>query len=226
MLMTLAWHANLKLNILAIYAPNDTQANQQFWSDLNTTWDTHDFQTPDILLGDLNIVEDSLDRLPRHTDPSPVVLEPHDLKDRFQLYDGWHQLHPTSRAFSFLQQGTGSQSRIDQDSAVSTDHSLISVCITDRHTPFIGKGRWTLPLSILSNEKFLKDIDELGCCLQHNIANCIRTQSRNPQTLFKTFKNKLLTKARKYARTNISKSKSLIDRMPLKQKSQELTGHR
>lgn len=58
-----------------IYAPNDKQENKNFWADLRIHFEQNPADSPQIILGDFNIVEDALDRLPSHEDPENVREE-------------------------------------------------------------------------------------------------------------------------------------------------------
>lgn len=64
--ITIPWHKEIKLTILGIYAPNDGNGNETFWSEIKDKINPQ--RKPDIILGDFNIVEDALDRLPAHRD--------------------------------------------------------------------------------------------------------------------------------------------------------------
>ena len=68
LLISIPWHANLMLTILNIYAPNAPSDNEKFWKDLQLAFNTNPFPYSDILLGDFNVVEDAIDRLPSHND--------------------------------------------------------------------------------------------------------------------------------------------------------------
>jgi exonuclease III len=112
---------------------------------------------PDIMLGDFNLVEDAIDCLPSHPDTPNTVKALDSFKRSFQLQDGWRAEHSTKHSFSFLQTGTGVQSRIDriyasdeiiksatdwkiEHTGILTDHKMVSTCIIDPKTPFIGCG--------------------------------------------------------------------------------------
>jgi hypothetical protein len=73
MLLTLPWHLDKTLTILNIYAPNGHSENQLFWETLQGMWTNLNLPPPDLMLGDFNLVEDALDRLPSHGDPPPAV---------------------------------------------------------------------------------------------------------------------------------------------------------
>lgn len=46
-----------------------------------------------MILGDFNIVEDTLDRLPSHEDPENVREELRNLMDHLGLIDGWRRIN-------------------------------------------------------------------------------------------------------------------------------------
>ena len=72
LLVSIPWHTDLMLTILNIYTPNAPSDNKNFWRQLLLAFNTNLFPYPDILLGDFNIVEDTIDRLPpTMTIPTP-----------------------------------------------------------------------------------------------------------------------------------------------------------
>jgi exonuclease III len=216
-LLTLPWHSDLKLTILNVYAPNPHNENQIFWEKLNSIWEEHEFPHPDIILGDFNLVEDSLDRLPSHSDPPGTVEMLETFRARFQLVDGWRTTNPDEKSFSFLQQSTAVQSRIDRIymknkilktasgwkmewTALNTDHKMVSVHITDHKVPFIGRGRWTLPLFLLKDKTLIQEIQSLGRVLEETLEGNLDRSNVNPQRLFNSFKEGIFNCARARAK--------------------------
>jgi hypothetical protein len=57
LLLETNWHANQKLTILVVYAPNTPNENKDFWTELHNKWVTQNLPKPHIMLGDFNIVE-------------------------------------------------------------------------------------------------------------------------------------------------------------------------
>jgi hypothetical protein len=159
-------------------------------------------------------VEDALDRLPSHTDPPSAVSKLDSFRARLHLQDGWRTSNPTDRGFSFLQQSTGVQSRIDriyasteiinhatewniERTAVSTDHKMVSTCVTNPVSPYIGRGRWTMPLFLLKNKELCQEIQDMGIKLEEKVNNITdRSANVNTQLLFKAFKDEIIEKAR------------------------------
>ena len=62
--ITMHWHQEKTLTILNIYAPNSTGENQTFWNHLLNAYATGAHKKPDVILGDFNLVEEAVDRLP------------------------------------------------------------------------------------------------------------------------------------------------------------------
>jgi endonuclease/exonuclease/phosphatase family metal-dependent hydrolase len=170
LLLETNWHADQKLTILVIYAPNPPNENRDFWVELHDKWETQNLPKPDIMLGDFNIVEDSIDRLPCHPDNHNAVEALQDLKALLHLEEGWRKANPTTKAFTYMQKSTSSQSRIDriyttsqlfkhsykwsmENTGIPTDHKMISVVVASPSLPYIGKGRWMIPTNLLKNKE-------------------------------------------------------------------------
>ncbi|KAJ7226555.1 hypothetical protein C8J57DRAFT_1034222, partial [Mycena rebaudengoi] len=73
---------------------------------------------------------EAIDRLPVHPDADEAVSALDELKSYLGLIDGWRNTYPTTRAYTYLQKATGSQSRIDR--------------IYIRHTLFDQAYEWTI----------------------------------------------------------------------------------
>jgi exonuclease III len=115
MRVELPWNEERKLNILAIYAPNTTAENTAFWKELNHKWIEGNIPKPDIMLGDFNIVEESIDREPKRHDPRGATEALDELKSTLKLVDAWRLDHPKTEAFTWEQTPTReSKSRIDR----------------------------------------------------------------------------------------------------------------
>jgi exonuclease III len=97
---------------VAAYTPNDPADNTAFLEKLEEK--TRSIPKPDIVLGDWNMVEDAVDRLPHHRDGGAVTEAMRNLKRKLKLVNGWRQTYPDTKGYSFLQSATGSQSRIDR----------------------------------------------------------------------------------------------------------------
>ncbi|KAK0441752.1 Endonuclease/exonuclease/phosphatase, partial [Desarmillaria tabescens] len=224
-MIKLPWHSTLTITILAVYAPNDPTENKQFWEELLQIWNEKNLPIPDLMLGDTNIIEDMIDRHPCHNDNTNATNALSELKCLFQLKDGWHETNPTSTAFTYMQIPTGSQSRIDciyianelisscrnwniKTTHIPTDHKMILVELTDLKAPYIGHGRWTMPLYLLKNKSMMEEIRNLGIELETQIEKLEfnnRTETKNAQTFYKEFKTQMTNTIRNQARISVPK---------------------
>ncbi|KIY48016.1 DNase I-like protein, partial [Fistulina hepatica ATCC 64428] len=158
-----------KINIMVIYTPNTPRANKNFWEGIVEQWTMLGLPDPDLMMGDTNVVEDSLDRLPERRDGEDVVNALDELKRHFRLKDGWRVANPNERGYTYMQVATGSQSRIDriyatntickdalhweiERTSIATDHKLTSVVLTNNNLPYVGRGRWTIPGYLIGNK--------------------------------------------------------------------------
>jgi ribonuclease HI/exonuclease III len=230
LLLKTNWHANQTLTILAIYAPNNPVENKEFWLQLLTKWQTRNLPRPDIMLGDFNIVEDSIDRLPCHPDNTEATEALQDLKSELLLQDSWRRTFPTTKTYSYLQKSTGSQSRIDRiytteeiykfslewnihTTGIQTDHKLISVLISSPTLPYVGKGRWMMPVNLLKNKTLLNEIQKLTQEVQKTLEETtLRTPEINPQTIYKRLKEDILKIARQISKTQTPKLTKTIQK--------------
>ena len=171
------------------------------------------------MLGDFNLVEEAIDRLPVHRDNTQAVDKLVSFKALHTLWDGWRHIYPTEKSYSFTQEATQSRSHIDQTYVSSpiynysqdwkidhtllhTDHCLVSMEFANPGAPFIGKGQWSIPLYLIKNRKIIQLVEKLGAQLEHDAyaatgETC--TKERNPQTIFQNFKKELTKKIREFS---------------------------
>ncbi|KAF8633797.1 hypothetical protein AX17_004355 [Amanita inopinata Kibby_2008] len=221
-MITMKQYANKPLRILNIYAPNSPADNLLFWEQINTIFLNRRIPKPHVMLGDFNLVENAIDRIPAHCDTDSTVESLQNLTSTFGLIDGWRHTFPNRLEFTYHQNTPPTQSRLDRiyltrfllkhshgwtsdPVGFPTDHKCVTVKLFDPSLPHIGKGRWTMPLFLLKNKKLMSDIHELGQAAQSHITNSIhtRTNEHNPQTVYTTFKNELSALIRKYAKVTI-----------------------
>ena len=78
---------------------------------------------------------------------------------------------------------------------VPTDHWMVAVKYAPKDAPEISKGRWTLPVRALENEKLMQSIMEHGIRLQQDLEDIKRRQVdrrlSNPQRLWQDFKREI-----------------------------------
>lgn len=225
LLLSLPWHKEEVMHILNVYAPAANAAlNAKFWSDLSEQWTEQELPSPDIVLGDFNLVEDAVDRFPQSEDDARATVNLSDFVTRFKLIDGWRRCYPDAAGFSYPRIAIANRSRIDRiyispylyrfatnwsispAVAIPSDHCLVSCSVTTMTAPYIGPGRWTMPLFLLTDQPFLRSIDALGSTLAADINDMTTNtvDARSPiQARFRKFKDDVITVARARARAKI-----------------------
>jgi exonuclease III len=131
------------------------------------------------MAGDFNMIEDSVDRLPAHSDQEDTAEALDSLKQYLGLEDEWRNTFPQKIDYTYLQSNESkSQSRIDKifcKSGITTtarewkitttgmpyaDHKMISVQIVDEKAPQTGLKIWSIPHYLIKDDFFLKYINE------------------------------------------------------------------
>src|ERR1700736_3079722 len=155
LLTHMPWHGDKLLTVLNIYAPNDHLDNELFWKELKQKFATLNIPRPDIMMGDFNIVKDTIDRLPAHQDHAGATQALHELRSMLRLEDGWRKYKGNEKAYSYLQKVNNIHSRIVRIYAtneiiktanewdikitpINTDHSAVQVKIADPRLPHQG----------------------------------------------------------------------------------------
>ncbi|KAJ7750841.1 hypothetical protein B0H16DRAFT_1887704 [Mycena metata] len=175
-LVTIPWHDKLTLTVLAVYAPAGSAAeNRAFWEELHRLWMTENLPVPDVMLGDMNIVEDAVDRLPHRTDDADATHALADLKRILELKDGWRMTYPDTK-------------------------ELTSVNICGPGAPYIGPGRYAIPLYLMNNVTFMEYAVKTGAQIFDEEES---NESENIQVRFKKFKDMVGTFAKARASLTI-----------------------
>ncbi|CAK5283637.1 unnamed protein product [Mycena citricolor] len=229
------------LSVLGVYAPNDAAANRKFWEEINKYFDDNPrVRKPDTMIGDMNMVEGAIDRLPTHSDNNNTVNALDELKIRLRIIDGWRETYPETRDYTFRQPAAlgGSLSRIDRiyvkrDTfsntfdwgikrvGIETDHDMTWMKITTERAPTVGRGRWAWPAHVIKDKVLAEYIQETGMELERELKEITasedrRTRDRNAQTLWAAFKSKIGGKARERAKTLTPKIIQEIAELELK----------
>ncbi|KAJ7763069.1 Endonuclease/exonuclease/phosphatase [Mycena metata] len=205
--ISIPWHGESRVTGVVAYAPNDPTENARFLDILETKLRR---RKPDFVLGDFNMVEDAIDRMPHHKDANVVTEAMLEFKSKLHLIDGWRRAFPDLKSYTFLHAATGSQSRIDrvlltenmmkytydwtiESPGIHTDHQLLSMKYSDPNLPFIGKGRWVLPLRLLKDKKVMEQVYALGKEMEARLEGLgdNRSDEDNPQKIWKSFKDEI-----------------------------------
>jgi ribonuclease HI/exonuclease III len=206
-------HRGTKLRVLAVYAPNDPTENAEFWTEIRNYYNGKSYSL-DMMVGDTNMVEDAIDRLPAHLDSFPQVNAMAELKNDLGLVDGWRQTFPKKREFTFTQNNSHSHSRIDRiyiapdifettrdwrnepSGIPGADHDMIAVQVVDTESPEIGKGRWSMPHYLTADKILIDKVRCLGVEMVKKMENIsVRSENNNPQNIYRVWKSKIKDEA-------------------------------
>ncbi|KAJ3712217.1 hypothetical protein C8R42DRAFT_594865, partial [Lentinula raphanica] len=230
LLLEIDWHNNERLSILGIYAPNiSMQENAVFWRKIQDFFERNPrIRKPDLMLGDCNVVEEAIDRLPMRNDASVAVDALDDLKSALQLEDGWRNTNPSTLQYTFMRttrDRTKHHARLDriyhragksdnfyewkiEMPGIKTDHDMVSVKYTTKSAPIIGRGRWVMPPHILYDAAVKNFIDTEGMKLEETLEtlkNREWNENVNMQTEWMRFQERFVNLARERAKIVIPK---------------------
>ncbi|KAH9898256.1 Endonuclease/exonuclease/phosphatase [Cubamyces lactineus] len=224
-LIELQWAGDKKLRILNVYGPNPANDNADFWKKISDAR----LRGIDIMLGDFNFVEDPVDRLPAREDRTECVEAFGDLKEKYHLIDGWRMTHTNEKAYTYVHTNGTSHSRIDRiyikrtlfslasnwdltEAGIATDHRLAFVEMVDYKAPYIGKGRWSAPVHLMTDEKMRGQMQDLAKSFIDELKdNATHSQTKNPQTVYLVFKKKLINALRARAKEKIPRMNKRLE---------------
>ncbi|KAJ3964454.1 Endonuclease/exonuclease/phosphatase [Lentinula raphanica] len=230
LILEINWHNNEKLSLLGIYAPNASmQDNATFWEQVRNFYQCNPrIRKPDLMLGDCNVVEDMMDRLPMKADHLGAVDALDSLKTALQLEDGWRSTFPSTLKYTFMRTArdhTKHHARLDriynktdiidnllewkiETSGIKTDHDMVSVRITSESAPKIGKGRWVMPHHIIYDKEIRDFLNNEGMALEDRLQTLIDEEwdpGHNAQTEWEAFQRRFVELARARAKIVIPK---------------------
>jgi ribonuclease HI/exonuclease III len=207
--VSLPWQDSLRVNVMAIYAPNAPGEIRDFWNVITEKVTSNPELKPDVVMGDFNLVEDALDRIPSKPDDQRATEKLREFRARYGLVDGWRKANPEEKGYSWARESDGTQSRLDRiyvhrsffaDCAdwridpppIPTDHDIVSAKIATPTSPEMGRGRWAIPTRLLKNKLIKEEIQRMGRDLEDRLMSLApRTQDVNPQSLLREFKVKI-----------------------------------
>ena len=84
--------------------------------------------------------------------------------------------------------------------------------MTSENMPFIGKGRWAIPVGLMKNKWLKKETQRLARQLQTDVDQITpkNRPNNNPQLALKAFKTKVVMLYREYQRTHQPKLENII----------------
>jgi exonuclease III len=204
-----------RINVLAVYAPCSlAKENADFWTELKIKTDAlPTSKKPDVMLGDFNMCEDEIDRLPVRGELGRQVQTFDELKSSLNLIDGWRDTYTDAMYYTFHKVNTSIHARLDRiyltkdllhpaeewaihpSGIATTDHDMVSVVISDDSAPEMGKGRWTFPEFLIEDKIFMEHARRIGLNTMKKMNEQRGANSPSPQIIWKMFKTILFKKA-------------------------------
>ncbi|KAJ7055337.1 Endonuclease/exonuclease/phosphatase [Mycena amicta] len=225
-LVQIPWYKKRTVTVLGVYAPTESDAdNRDFWNELADIWlhAESDIPVPDVIEGDFNLVEEEMDRLPHRTDDPGATAALKRFLGMLGMMDGWRRANPSEKAYTYTSNHKPpTHSRLDRIYVPesmqksyrnwSIDDAAGSLCdhrmggggdlLYSRGASFIGQGRFAIPLHLVHDKILSEYAVKEGAKLERELAE-ERTEEKNPQTLFKEFKDNVRTFARARAKVAI-----------------------
>ena len=220
LVISIPWKDNATITALNIYAPNIPQEARIFWREVQDGLRWMAPTKPNVMLGDFNLVEDTLDRIPSGTDDPQTAEHLKEVRTSLNMIDGWRRANEEEKGYTWSRTMDGTQSRIDRiyvhesmftectnweltHTPIPTDHDMVSAKISMSTAPVVGRGRWAVPPRLMKQQRLRTAIQEGAKSLQRKLENMgQRKPWRNPQTLLKDFKTEVRCMARDHERKN------------------------
>ena len=95
------------------------------------------------------------------------------------------------------------------DTIIPSDHKMVLTRISPPNLPYIGEGRWTMPLALLHDDKPIYEITAAGVELQRDLESAT-PHDQNPQLRWVTFKQQIMTTMKKSAKKQNAKMMNKI----------------
>ena len=144
-------------------------------------------------------------------------------RETYTLQDAWRHENPIATAFTFTS-NTHSMLTLDRiyincsltwniydwettDTPVPSDHRMVLTHLVPPRVPFIGKGRWTLPLFLTTNKKVIDQIEALGITLQDRLHDHHTIENADPmliQRQWSSFKQEVANLAKAAAKSQLA----------------------
>lgn len=229
--LNIPWYNDQDIKILAVYAPNAPREIRDFWKSIQNKINTNPSLKPNVVLGDFNLVEDAINRIPNKPDDFQTTETLREFKIRHKLVDGWRKANLKEKGYTWARDSDGTQSRIDRiyvhedyfnecsrwdisPAPIPTDHKMVSVSVATPSSPLLGRGRWAIPPRLIKNRRMKAEIQKQAIQLQRKIENMgEHTPLNNPQTMLKKFKTELKETLRKHKKIMQPILKNKIDKL-------------
>lgn len=86
-ILKIKWLKTCTATILNIYAPNERSEHASFWAKVITERRARHLPIPDFTLGDFNITEDAIDRMPHKHDDESAIAALREVRHEWDIRD-------------------------------------------------------------------------------------------------------------------------------------------
>ena len=95
------WLDNEKTSHINVYTPNERAAHKEFWNEVNTTRQTNHLPAPNFLLGDFNVTEDLIDRMPARLNDVNTIEALRDTCLDWSISNTWWMTFPDNLEYTY-----------------------------------------------------------------------------------------------------------------------------
>ena len=105
--LKIKWHESESTSLVNVYAPTHRPSHPSFWGKVRDEHGALNLPNPDFLLGDFNVMEDPIDRVPANPDNQAAIAALRELRLAWNLEDTWRHLHPQDCAYTYRATANG-----------------------------------------------------------------------------------------------------------------------
>ena len=103
-ILKVKWLKTCSTTILNVYVPNERSEYTSFWARVITERQAKHLPIPDFTLGDFNVTEDAIDRMPPKFDNKSAIATLREVRYEWDIRDTWQWANPTEKAFTYCAQ--------------------------------------------------------------------------------------------------------------------------
>jgi exonuclease III len=94
LMLKIKWLEACETSLLNVYIPTNQAKQEPFWNEVNTTRRGKHLAHLEIVLGDFNIMEDKIDRVPAHADNKTAAKALRNIRQSWEIQDMWRHAYP------------------------------------------------------------------------------------------------------------------------------------
>jgi exonuclease III len=99
--LEIKWLESEKTTLLNIYAPIEKATHLTFWENIEAKRRALRAPVPGFMLGNFNVTEDPIDRMPARLDDQAAIEALRELRQIWGIQDAWRDAFPNDRSFTY-----------------------------------------------------------------------------------------------------------------------------